>query len=486
MHNFGIFKVDNLSGKPDSIRTYAFNHEESARCFERATKLDPDCALAYWGLAYSIGCNYNKPWSHFDEKDLATVVRRAHSAAKTAESLIPKVSPVEAALIKAIQFRYPEELPTKPCAVWDERFAQAMGQVFDRFPSDLDVITIYAEALMTLTPWKLWDLRAGKPEKGASTIQVKNLLDRALSLPGGLEHPGLLHLYIHLMETSPFPESALHIADHLRGTYVICGQYQQAIASNSAAIEADEKYYRIEGPLNFYTLYRSHDYHFRVYAAMFSGQLQVALDTVARLEASIPEGLLRVESPPMADWLESFLPLRAHVFIRFGRWEDIVRLEVPEDQFLYSMTTSIIHYAKGAQDQKRLFQSAVKRVQPSRSLFNNKCLDILAVAQAMLDGELEYRMGNLGAAFASLRKAIDLEDNLPYDKPWGWMQPVRHAYGALLLEQGHVEQALEAYMADLGMTNVLPRAFLGSWWLKLVAFRPKSKYPRDQHDLSSE
>jgi tetratricopeptide (TPR) repeat protein len=171
----------------------------------------------------------------------------------------------------------------------------------------------------------------------------------------------------------------------------------------------------------------------------------------------------------MADWLEAFLSLRAHVFIRFGRWEDIVRLQVPKDQFLYSMTTSILHYAKGvafaamgrieqAQEQQCLFQSAVKRVQPSRSLFNNTCLDILAVAQAMLDGEVAYRMGNIEASFSSLRKAIDLEDNLPYDEPWGWMQPARHAYGALLLEQGHVERALEVYMADLGMSSVLPRA----------------------------
>jgi tetratricopeptide (TPR) repeat protein len=290
-------------------------------------------------------------------------------------------------------------------------------------------------------------------------------------------------MYIHLMEMSPSPESALPIADHLRGLVpdgghlhhmpthldVLCGQYEQAITSNSDAIVADERFLSQAGPINFYTLYRAHDYHFRVYAAMFAGKYQVAIETVERLESSMPKSLLQVESPPMADWLEAFLTLRAHVLIRFGRWEDLIKLELPEDQQLYCMTTAITHYAKGvafaasgrvreAEDQRRLFQDAVEKVAPSRTLFNNTCSDILQVAEAMLDGELEYRLGHFDAAYEHLRKAIDREDNLPYDEPWGWMQPTRHAYGALLLEQGHVEKALEVYMADLGMTDALPRA----------------------------
>ncbi|KAJ4162304.1 hypothetical protein NW754_013738 [Fusarium falciforme] len=467
------------------IWAYAFNHEESASCFERAIKADSNCAMAYWGLAYCVGPNYNKPWSYFDEKDLAAVVQRGHEAAKLAEANTDGITPVEKALIKAVQYRYPAKKPegAEACVHWNQGFADAMEEVYKEFPDDLDVITLYVDAVMNLHPWNMWDLKTCEPTEGARTIEMKNLLGHALTLDGALKHPGLLHMYIHLMEMSPSPESALPIADHLRGLVpdgghlhhmpthldVLCGQYEQAITSNSDAIVADERFLSQAGPINFYTLYRAHDYHFRVYAAMFAGKYQVAIETVERLESSMPKSLLQVESPPMADWLEAFLTLRAHVLIRFGRWEDLVNLELPEDQQLYCMTTAITHYAKGvafaasgrvkeAEDQRRLFQDAAQKVAPSRTLFNNTCSDILQVAEAMLDGELEYRLGHFDAAYEHLRKAIDREDNLPYDEPWGWMQPTRHAYGALLLEQGHVEKALEVYMADLGMTDTLPRA----------------------------
>ncbi|KAJ4200439.1 hypothetical protein NW767_007503 [Fusarium falciforme] len=467
------------------IWAYAFNHEESASCFERAIKADSNCAMAYWGLAYCVGPNYNKPWSYFDEKDLAAVVQRGHEAAKLAEGNADGITPVEKALIKAVQYRYPAKKPegAEACVHWNQGFADAMEEVYKEFPDDLDVITLYVDAVMNLHPWNMWDLKTCEPTEGARTIEMKNLLDHALTLDGALKHPGLLHMYIHLMEMSPSPESALPIADHLRGLVpdgghlhhmpthldVLCGQYEQAITSNSDAIVADERFLSQAGPINFYTLYRAHDYHFRVYAAMFAGKYQVAIETVERLESSMPKSLLQVESPPMADWLEAFLTLRAHVLIRFGRWKDLVNLELPEDQQLYCMTTAITHYAKGvafaasgrvkeAEDQRRLFQDAAQKVAPSRTLFNNTCSDILQVAEAMLDGELEYRLGHFDAAYEHLRKAIDREDNLPYDEPWGWMQPTRHAYGALLLEQGHVEKALEVYMADLGMTDTLPRA----------------------------
>jgi tetratricopeptide (TPR) repeat protein len=204
--------------------------------------------------------------------------------------------------------------------------------------------------------------------------------------------------------------------------------------------------------MNFYTLYRSHNYHFKIYGAMFLGQSEVALRTAAELEASIPEDLLRVPSPPMADWLEAFLGMRFHALIRFGRWHDILALPMPADPGLYCVTTAMLHYARG------VFHEAVARVPETRMLFNNTCADILAIASAMLDGELEYRKGNHAAAFAALERSIELDDNLPYDEPWGWMQPTRHAYGALLLEQGRVEEAEAVYRADLGLDGTLPRA----------------------------
>lgn len=465
--------------------TYAFHHEEAAFCFQKAIAADELCAMAYWGLAYCIGPNYNKQWSFFDEKDFRTVAQRGHSMARRALANMSRASAVEQELIKAIQERYPEEEPagSEACETWNKNFAGAMQLVHDKFPDDLDVITIFVDAVMNLHPWNMWDLASGKPTEGARTLEMLAILQRAATLDGGRQHAGLLHLHTHLVEMSPEPESGLALADCLRGLVpdaghlhhmpthldVLCGRYDEAMRWNAEAIKADEKYLKKAGPINFYTLYRAHDYHFRVYAAMFAGNLGVALETTARLEASIPREVLLVESPPMADWLEGFLSIRVHVLVRFGRWEDIVALPMPEDADLYCMSTAITHYAKGvalsalgsvgeAEEQRRLFREAQARVPASRTLFNNTCKDILGVASAMLDGELAYRRGEHDVAFAALRQSTALEDALPYDEPWGWMQPTRHAYGALSLEQGLVEQALEAYGADLGLSGTLSRA----------------------------
>lgn len=464
------------------IWCYAFNHEESARCFELAIAAAPECAMAFWGLAYTLGPNYNKPWDAFDDQDRESTLERARQAATQARECASSATPVESALINTLQYRYPQDTRARDWSIWSEKYADAMRAVYRRFPDDLDVATLYADALMNLTPWDLWDIRTGQPTPNARTLEAKDVLDRALEQDSAYSHPGLLHLYIHLMEMSSVPELALRAADQLRGLVpdaghlnhmpthldVLCGDYRRAIASNSDAIRADEKFLARTGPLNFYTLYRSHNYHFRIYAAMFAGQSKVTLDTVAKLEASIPEELLRVQSPPMADWLEGFLGMRTHALIRFGRWHDILGLPLPQDKDLYCVTTAMIYYARAialasldrvseAGQESTSFEDALERVAPTRTLFNNKCVDILKVAQAMLNGELEYRRGNTNRAFEHLRRAIALDDGLPYDEPWGWMQPVRHAYGALLLEQGVVEEAAAVYKADLGLDDTLPR-----------------------------
>ena len=170
----------------------------------------------------------------------------------------------------------------------------------------------------------------------------------------------------------------------------------------------------------------------------------------------------------MADWLEAFVPLRIHVLVRFGRWDDLIAEPVPDDVELYCTTAATIHYGRGvahaangqlaqARAEREAFAAAYARIPETRYLFNNTSRDILAVAAAMLDGEIAYREGRFDDAFASLRRAIELDDALPYDEPWGWMQPTRHAYGALLLEQGHVEEAAAVYAADLGLDSTLSR-----------------------------
>ncbi|KAL2157084.1 hypothetical protein VTH06DRAFT_7040 [Thermothelomyces fergusii] len=460
---------------------YAFNHEEAVRCFERAAAADDSCALAYWGIAYAVGPNYNKPWGIFDELELRRNVRTAREAIVKALERAPAATPAERALIDALRERYPHDqlTPSQGYAL-NHTYAAAMERAYARHPEKPDVVAIYVDALMNLTPWQLWDVRTGRPADGARTMDAKAALERGLTEHP--DHPGMLHLYIHLMEMSGEPEAALAAADRLRGLVpdaghlnhmpthidILCGDYRRAVACNTAAIEADARFARRRGPINFYSLYRSHNFHFRIYAAMFAGQSAVALETADLLEEALPEALLRVESPPMADWLEGFLAMRAHVLVRFGRWPDIVALPFPADPALYCTTTATLHYAKAvahanegrpdeAERHRRLFREAQARVPASRTLFNNTCRSILDIAAAMMDGEVEYRRGDVEAGLRHLRRAVELDDSLPYDEPWGWMQPTRHAYGALLLEQGRPAEALAVYAADLGLDDTLPR-----------------------------
>jgi tetratricopeptide (TPR) repeat protein len=479
------------------VWAYAFNHEEAVACFERAIEADPGCALAHWGLAYALGPNYNKPWEAFDQSDLSASVSRAFTASRAAVTAAAgqagpaaATTPVERALAHAVTTRYPHaapapeaELANENGAAWNAAYANAMRSVYKSFPADLDVAALFADALMNLTPWALWDTKTGEPAEGSATLEAKAVLDSALASEQGQHHPGILHLYIHLMEMSSRPEDALQAAELLRDLVpdaghlrhmpthldVLCGDYRRVVSGNTAAIEADDKFARSRGAMNFYTLYRAHNHHFKIYGAMFLGQQRTALDAADQLAAAIPAELLRVQVPPMADWLEGFVPMKVHALIRFGRWQDIIDTPLPADPGLYCVTTAMTHYAKGiahaatgrradAREQRRLFAAAAERVPPSRTVFNNTCQDILRVAGAMLDGEIDYREGSYRAAFGHLRRAVELDDGLPYDEPWGWMQPARHALGALLLEQGHVEEAEAVYRADLGLDDTLARA----------------------------
>ncbi|MDQ0936303.1 hypothetical protein [Streptomyces turgidiscabies] len=465
------------------VWTYGFHHEEAVACFEASVAADPDCAMAHWGIAYALGPNYNKPWAFFDGEDLARIVARTHAAVELARRKAAGATPVEQALIAALRARYPQGEAVEDCSVWNEPYADSMRTVYELAPDDLDIAALYADALMNLTPWQLWDVRSGEPAEGARTLAAKAVLERAIATDAGSRHPGLLHLYLHLMEMSSAPETALPAADRLRGLVpdaghlrhmpthldVLCGDYRRVVADNSTAIAADEKFRERSGAMNFYTLYRAHNHHFKIYGAMFLGQSRTALEAAAHLEAAVPEELLRVQSPPMADWLEGFLARRVHVLIRFGRWPDVLELPLPADPLLHCVTTAMLRYARGvalsatgriaeAEAERELFRAALIRVPETRMLFNNTCSDILAVASALLDGELDYRKGDYEAAFAALERSVELSDNLPYDEPWGWMQPTRHAYGALLLEQGRVAAAEAVYRADLGLDESLPRA----------------------------
>ncbi|KAF5025954.1 hypothetical protein F66182_1989 [Fusarium sp. NRRL 66182] len=463
---------------------YGFNHAEGERCFEKAISIDPGCPLAYWGLAFALGPNYNKPWKAFDRHDMQQTMAKGVEAFKKAESLSSKASPVERALAHAIRHRYPkDENDTNNYRAWNHAYAEAMRPVYKEFKDDLDVATLYADALMNLTPWALWDVRTGKPATGSEVVEIQQVLERGLAQEGGYEHIGLCHAYIHVTEMSTEPEKGLIAAERLRRLAneaghlahmpshldILIGDYRRAISANLKAVAADEKFASLRGGGDFYTIYRMHDYHSLIYAAMFAGQYSVSIKAVDQMEAAIPDHDLRIQSPPMADWLETFRSVRPHILIRFGKWEEIIELPLPSDQELLCVTTATIHYAKGvafaalgnveeSAKQRDLFLAAKARVPPTRIAYPNKCLDVLAVAEAMLDGELEYRRGNFDVAFKHLEESIDRDDSLRYAEPWGWMQPARHAYAALLMEQGRIEEAAEVYRTDLGLNNKLFRA----------------------------
>ena len=464
------------------VWAYAFNHEEAIRCFERALALDADLAIARWGIAYAIGPNYNKAWDAFDPVDLAASLARARMELQLAGN--GRAGVVERGLIAALATRFPTDDPddADALAAGHIDYADAMAELAEAHPDDVDVLALAADALVNVTAWALWDTATGEPAPGSRVVQAKQFLDRALATDVGRGHPGVLHLYIHAMEMSAHPETALPAADLLRGLVpdaghlqhmpshidVLCGEYRSSVLANQSAVHADRRFVEHEGPLNFYSLYRAHDLHFVVYSAMFAGQSQIALQAADELSAQLTAELLSIESPPMADWLEAFVSLRVHVLIRFGRWDDLIAEPLPAATELYCSTTATIHYGRGvahaakgqlaqAAAELEAFTEAYARIPDSRYLFNNTSRDILAVAAAMLDGEISYRQGDFEEAYSHLRRAIALDDELPYDEPWGWMQPTRHAYGALLLEQNHVEEAARVYAADLGLDPTLSR-----------------------------
>ena len=461
---------------------YGYNHDEAVRCFQAAAKADPACAMAQWGIAYAAGPNYNKQWKAFDVLDLARSLRTARKATLKAQKLAKNAGPAEQALIAALLQRYPGDNPEEVTPIWNDAYAASMRDVYRAHGDDPDIAALFAEAIMNRTPWALWDIATGRPADGADTLEAVAVLEKAMARQGGMSHPGLLHMYIHCMEMSPTPEKALRAADALRDLVpdaghlqhmpthidVLCGQYNMVTDWNEKAVATDRKYLRHKGAVNFYSLYRCHNYHFTIYGAMFQGRYKPALAAADEMVATLPARLLRIESPPMADWLEAFVPTKVHVLVRFGKWRELIAEPLPADSTLFSVTTAMLHYGKAvahaalgevakAEAEAQHFRAAHARVPPTRYLFNNTMLDILAVANAMLEGEIAYRKGDLDAAFAHLRQSVELDDNLPYDEPWGWMQPTRHALGALLLEQGRVAEAAAAYRADLGLDATLRR-----------------------------
>ena len=462
---------------------WGYNHEEAIRCFRAALAADADCAMAWWGVAYAAGPNYNMPWWVMDAAGQRAALGTARGATEAALARRGGLTGPERALIEALPARYPQAEPTADMAPWNDAFAEAMRAAHATHPEDLEIAAVFAEALMNRTPWRMWDLAAGAPAEGADTEECRAVLERALQADAAWRHPGILHLYVHLMEMSPTPEAALRAGDVLRRLVpdaghlihmpthidVLCGHYHDVVHWNEAAIGADLKFFEREGAANIYTGYRQHNYHFVIYGALFLGQIAPALRAVRGLRETTPEAVLRIESPPMADYFESYLSFEPHVLVRFGRWRAATALVLPEDPELFCTQAAFTWYARAlghaalgevahAERAAAAFRDASARVPSTRLLHNNRVVDLLQIADAMVRGEILYRRGDPEAAFGALRAAVHLEDTLPYDEPWGWMQPTRHALGALLFEQGRVAEAEAVFREDLGLGGHLSRA----------------------------
>jgi tetratricopeptide (TPR) repeat protein len=436
--------------------TYGFNHAEAVKCFQRAAELDPTCAMAEWGQANALGPNYNAPMPAPEASQAAFEAAgraRAKSAGATA---------VERDLIEALGTRFALPVPADRSAL-DQAYAQAMKRVHAAHPDDPDVAALTAEALMQLEPWKLWS-----PEGKASAHQpeIRGILEAAMAR--WPKHPALCHLYIHAMEAGPEVAQALPAAHRLENLtpglghlvhmpshiYTWTGRYADVIRVNVQAVAVDDNYVAMAGRMNEYTGYRMHNYHFVAYGAMWDGQRALALEYARRQVEEVPFEL--VQAYPDAFDIYSATPY--HVMVRFGMWNEL--LEEPEPAPELLATRAVWHYARGlalasldrvaeAEREQQSFRSARAAVPTSRLLFNNSVADVLQVAEKVLAGEIEYRRGATEDAFRLLREAVALDQELNYDEPWGWMEPARHALGALLTEQGRYAEALEVYQRDL-------------------------------------
>jgi tetratricopeptide (TPR) repeat protein len=281
---------------------YGFNQEEAARCFEKVIELDPDCAMGYWGIAYAVGPFYNKPWAWYGEQERIQAIAKCHQYAMKAADLSQHASPAEQALIQALVAKHPAQRAKHQAQLdnWTQDYANAMRRACRDFADDLDVICLCAESVMNLTPWKLWDLQHGVPATDACTGEAIEILEHGLDIVDKnrlTPHPGLLHFYIHVYEMSPTPEKALPRADQLRdlcpdsGHLVhmashidsLCGHWQNAADANRRAIKVDSDYVELHGTDEFYMISVVHNHDFNIWASMFLGQYQQALESADRI-----------------------------------------------------------------------------------------------------------------------------------------------------------------------------------------------------------
>ncbi|PTE12496.1 hypothetical protein [Mesorhizobium helmanticense] len=467
---------------------YGFNHEEGIKCFEKALETDADCPMVHWGIAYAAGPFYNLTWKEHGEAEANRAARRCFQHVQLARANAARASDVERRLIEALACRFPEPHVSAPPKFeqWDDAYAIEMRRVYSSFPDDHDVMALFVEALMMRTVRRLWDLKTGKPAANSNVLEALEVCERSIRLAdeaGAAPHPAIVHLHIHLLEMSTMPERGMRSADllgtmcpdaghmnHMPGhIYVLCGEYEKAKLTSEKAVRANDLYLAYADQPTYYLLGCGHDLHLMMFTCMLLGQYRPALWAADKVRSLVTRDVVSIpDRPKLTQTVEGYHAMKSHVLVRFGRWQEIVDEPMDDEPELYLLTTAMQHYAKGvahatlrdfsrAEQERERFHRHLARIPPERRFLSNPTRASLAVGAALLDGELAYHQGHHDEAYAHLRQAVELDDNLSYTEPWAWMHPPRHALAALLLDQGFAQEAEQVYRDDLGLSGAVQR-----------------------------
>lgn len=442
------------------ILAYGFNHAEAARSFRESIKLDPNCAMCNWGLAYVLGPNINAKM----EDD---VVPESYATIKQAVKLAKNSSKLERVYINALAKRYTDQ-PLEDRSSLDLAYAEAMEKVTQQYPEDLDAATIYAEALMDTMPWDYWT------QEGEPKPETQKVLDTLESiLQRDRNHPGANHLYIHAVEAVK-PQQGIAAADRLGSLvpgsghlvhmpshiYIRVGRYHDAVVANQKAIAVDNDYLAQCHAQGIYPLaYMPHNHHFLWFAATMEGNSQLATEAGKNVAAKINPQMMR---EPGMGTLQHFYSIPLFTMIRFGRWDEILATPQPDADLKYP--TGLWHYARGLayadqgkiteaqQELERLELLARDRELETVTIWDiNTTQNILQVATKVLTGELAAKQEQYPMAIAHLRQAVKLENALNYNEPADWSTPTRQYLGAALLKAQRFSAAEAVYREDLAI-----------------------------------
>jgi tetratricopeptide (TPR) repeat protein len=430
--------------------TYAFNHSEAQRAFRKAQKLDPGCAMCFWGEALVLGPNINMPME-------AEAVAPAFAALSKARALAERASPRERALIAALSERYSDN-PQADRPALDKAYAAAMRAVAAQHPDDLDIAVLYAEALMNLSPWDYW--QAGGREPNPHSVDIVPTLERVLARKP--DHPGAIHYYIHAVEASDRPQRAEAVADRLGDTmpgaghlvhmpshiYYRVGRYRDAFAVNRKAVAVDERYLaETNAPVGVYRLgYYPHNVHFVLASAQMSGDGGTVIAAAEKLGGLIPGEAAR--DIPLVQPVKA-APYFAHAL--FGSPAAVLALPDPGEAV--PLVKAMWHYARGvAQVRAGDLDAARREAQAIETLdrtadfsaltaVNIPSHEVLRIAANVVHGRIAQAQGNYPAAIERFEAAAALQDALPYMEPPYWYYPVRQSLGAALLQAGRLDEA---------------------------------------------